>query len=102
MSVDEATGRAAIDRVLEGVAATAQTPGGMPAEARDWAAETALQQIKVHEERTARDGIDDLKGLGAEDEPEQTSASRLDRGEIPEDATLIRSSLDQSGTPQAM
>lgn len=103
MSVDEATGRAAIERVLGGIAGTQETTGGLPGgeDARQWATDVAVQQIKIHEEREARQGIDDLMSL-AEPEPDETSASRLDRGEVPDDATIINAPTGESMTPQAL
>lgn len=105
MSVDETTGRAAIDRVLEGITDT-QSKVGVPLPgdraAREWAREVAVTQIKVHEEREARQGIDDLCSLAGPDDVGPPSAARLDRGEVPDDATVINSSLTQSQTPQAL
>lgn len=105
MSVDESTGRAAVERVLEGITETQDVAGALPGgpEARQWARDVAEKQIKIHEEREARQGIDKLKGLGSEDVPvDPSSASRLDRGEVPDDAEVINTALGKSGTPQAM
>ena len=106
MSVDETTGRAAIERVLEGIVGTQEVAGVLPggSGARQWAEEVAIQQIKVHEEREARQGIDDLVGLdgGVDDPVDASSAARLDRGEVPDDAVVINKAIDESPTPQAL
>ena len=104
MSVNETTGRAAIERVLEGIVGTQEVAGVLPggSDARQWAEEVAIQQIKIHEEREARQGIDDLVGLGEPDPVDANSAARLDRGEVPDDAVVINKAIDESPTPQAL
>ena len=75
------------------------------APAEQWARDVATKQIRVHEEREARQGIDDLKGLAAEgdDDLQEESPAKLDRGEVPDDAEVINRPLTLDGplTPNA-
>ena len=97
-SVDESTGRAAVERVLEGVTDTQRqagmVPGGQAAE--EFARDVVIRQVQIHEERAGRAVV--------EPSGEPASPARLDRGDIPEDAELIDNTLAGPAadmTPQA-
>jgi len=106
-AVKEVTGREAISRILEGVATTQHDAGMLPggADAELFARDVVEKQVRIHEEREAREA---LAGLRASDEavevPGPESPSRLDRGDIPGDTQVIRNTLDgpiNEMTPQA-
>jgi len=101
--VREETGRAAVDAVLKAVTKTQEQAGMMRGgqAAEDWAREQADLQVKKHEEQQAREGLDDLKAEFSEEDPADPSPSRLDRGEVPDDAVVINRSLDPATSPLA-
>lgn len=101
-TITEQTGRAAIDRVLEGVTETQRqvgmVPGGSDAEA--FARDVVERQIKIHEEQLTREST----APDAAESCANESPARLDRGDIPDDASVIDNTLDAAPaqmTPQA-
>jgi hypothetical protein len=108
--VKDDTGRAAIDRVLKAVTSTQEQAGMMRGgqEAEAFAREVTERQVKIHEEKAARQGIDELKAQAVIDDadmatgPDLDSSSSLDRWDIPDDAVVINRTLDGPGaTPAA-
>lgn len=90
--VSEETGRAAIDRVAQGIRET-QIAAGVPIPdgGVDWAREVVRDTVRKHEERMAKGGHDPRP-----EPPPGESPSRITRGDVGPNASPLERGLEQS------